>query len=234
MGNGFQFLDIIFFALIAAFLVLRLRSVLGRRGGHQGPRRDPFDANRQGEADNENVMQLPDRSEPRAFEELIGDEAEDEAADAGDPVRSGLARIKRTDPTFDTEDFLVGCRTAFEMIVGAFAAGDTDTLKSLLSREVFSHFAEAIDKREGEGKRLETIVTAIRASDIVEASSDGRTAQITVKFVSDQTNIIRDSEGRIVEGDPEETTEVTDFWTFARSTRARDPNWTLVATGTLD
>lgn len=243
MGNGFQFLDIIFFALIAAFLVLRLRSVLGRRDGHKGPPRDPFGALRPGEADNENtdnVMQLPDRSaEPRAFEELIGDETEakdasEEGADSADPVQSGLARIKQTDPSFDLEEFLVGARTAFEMIVRAFAGGDTETLKALLSREVFGNFAEAIRKREDEGERLETVVTAIRTSDIVEASCDGRTAHVTVKFVSDQTNTIRDSEGRIIEGDPEETSEVTDFWTFARSMRARDPNWTLVATGNLD
>jgi predicted lipid-binding transport protein (Tim44 family) len=40
MSEGFQFLDIIFFAMIAAFLVLRLRSVLGRRNSNQTRPRD--------------------------------------------------------------------------------------------------------------------------------------------------------------------------------------------------
>lgn len=233
MGNGFQFLDIIFFAVIAAFLVLRLRSVLGRRDGFRGRPRDPFAPPDQAEADNENVVALPDRSEAGAFDEMIEGESKAEGEPA-DPVAAGLAQIRRADPAFDTEEFLVGARTAFEMIIHAFAAGDTDTLRALLSREVFSNFAAEIAEREKAGQTQETIVTAIRVSDVVEAGVDGRNAMVTVKFVSDQTNLTRDHEGRVIEGDPEATTEVTDFWTFSRNLRARDPNWTLVATGTLD
>lgn len=233
MGNGFQFLDIIFFALIAAFLVLRLRSVLGRRDGFGGRPRDPFAPPEQSEADNENVVPLPDHSDPGAFDEMVDGKPAPEAGPF-DPIAAGLAQIRRTDPAFDGEEFLVGARTAFEMIIHAFAAGDVDTLRALLSREVFANFAAEIAKREESGETQETIVTAIRVSDIVEVNVDGRSAFVTVKFVSDQTNLTRDHEGRVVDGDPEATTEVTDFWTFSRNLRARDPNWTLVATGTLD
>ncbi len=238
MGNGFQFLDIIFFALIAAFLVLRLRSVLGRRDGFdgrgQGKGHDPFGLGRpRQEADNENVIPLPERDTPSAFEEIVNGEtngAEEEMS----PVVAGLAQIIRIDPSFDTEEFLVGARTAFEMIISAFASGDTETLENLLSRDVCGNFADAISKREDAGETLETVVTAIRASEIVEAYMDGSSATITVKFVSDQINLVRDDEGRIKEGDPETPVEVVDFWTFARNSRSRDPNWTLVATGSLD
>jgi predicted lipid-binding transport protein (Tim44 family) len=233
MGNGFQFLDIIFFALIAAFLILRLRSVLGRRDGFGGRPRDPFAPPRQGEADNENVLPPPDHGDKGAFDEIVDSGPAPEAGPA-DPIAAGLAQIKRADPAFDTEDFLVGARTAFEMIIHAFAAGDSDNLRALVSREVFANFAAEIAKREETGETQETIVTAIRVSDIVEANVDGRAAHITVKFVSSQTNLTRDQEGRVIDGDPEATTEVTDFWTFSRSLKARDPNWTLVATGTLD
>ncbi|WP_316975976.1 Tim44/TimA family putative adaptor protein [Shumkonia mesophila] len=227
MGDGFQFIDIILFALIAAFLVLRLRGVLGRRDGFKGRPRDPFAPPAGGQADNENVVALPDRGNPDA----VGDAAETEPTD---PIEAGLARLRRSDPGFDIEEFLVGARTAFEMIISAFAAGDTEALKPLLSRDVFANFAEEIAKREESGETLETVVTAIRISDIVEARVDGRTARLTVKFVSDQTNLTRDHEGRLIEGDPEATTEVSDFWTFERALKSRDPNWTLVATGTLD
>ncbi|MDX9861082.1 MAG: Tim44/TimA family putative adaptor protein [Rhodospirillales bacterium] len=227
MGDGFQFLDIILFALIAAFLVLRLRGVLGRRDGFKGRPRDPFAPPADGQADNENVVALPDRGNPDAVEDALD-------AEPADPLEAGLARLRRSDPSFDVEDFLVGARTAFEMIINAFASGDTDTLRPLLSREVFANFAEEIAKREEAGETLETIVTAIRVSDIVEAKVDGRTARLTIKFVSDQTNLTRDQEGRLIDGDPEATIEVTDFWTFERPLRSRDPNWTLVATGTLD
>jgi len=227
MGDGFQFLDIILFALIAAFLVLRLRNVLGRRDGFRGRPRDPLSPTPGGEADNENVVALPERGAPDAFEA-------DVEAEPTDPIEAGLLRLRRTDPGFDVEEFLVGARAAFEMIINAFAAGDTDTLRALLSREVFADFAEEIAGREESGTTLETIVTAIRASDIVEVRVDGRAARITVKFVSDQTNLTRDHEGRLIDGDPEAAVEVVDFWTFERTLRSRDPNWTLVATGTLD
>lgn len=227
MGDGFQFIDIILFALIAAFLILRLRGVLGRRDGFKGRPRDPFAPPAGGQADNENVVALPDRGKPDADTDPI-------EADPSDPVAAGLAQLRRSDPGFDTEEFLVGARTAFEMIISAFAAGDSEALKPLLSRDVYANFAEEITKREEAGETLETIVTAIRVSDIVEARVDNRTARLTVKFVSDQTNLTRDHEGRLIEGDPEVTAEVTDFWTFERALKSRDPNWTLVATGTLD
>ena len=230
MGDGFQFIDIILFALIAAFLVLRLRGVLGRRDGFKGRPRDPFAPPAGGQADNENVVALPDRGNPDAVE----DAAEADPTEPTDPIEAGLARLRRSDPGFDIEEFLVGARTAFEMIISAFAAGDTEALKPLLSRDVFANFAEEITKREESGETLETVVTAIRISDIVEVRVDGRTARLTVKFVSDQTNLTRDHEGRLIEGDPEATTEVSDFWTFERALKSRDPNWTLVATGTLD
>ena len=233
MGDGFQFIDIIFFAVIAAFLVLRLRGVLGRRDGFGGRPGDPFAPPAEVDADNENVVPLPDRSDPGAFDEMVDGQPESAAA-PDDPVAAGLAQIRRADPSFDTEEFLVGARTAFEMVIHAFAAGDSDTLRSLVSREVFANFAAEIAKREETGETQETIVTAIRVSDIVEAGVDGRNSVITVKFVSDQTNLARDHEGRVIDGDPEATTEVTDFWTFSRNLRSRDPNWTLVATGTLD
>jgi predicted lipid-binding transport protein (Tim44 family) len=227
MGDGFQFLDIILFALIAAFLVLRLRGVLGRRDGFKGQPRDPFAPPAGDRADNENVVALPDRGKSDPLTDPL-------EADPSDPIEAGLAGLRRSDPGFDVEEFLVGARTAFEMIISAFAAGDSEALKPLLSRDVYANFAEEITKREEAGETLETIVTAIRVSDIVEARVDNRTARLTIKFVSDQTNLTRDHEGRLIEGDPEATVEVTDFWTFERALKSRDPNWTLVATGTLD
>lgn len=237
MGNGFQFLDIILFALIAAFLVLRLRNVLGRRDGFDGRGKDPFGIQNRMEPDNENVVSLPERDESNRLEDII--DLEPDAEPQGEPepqdaLSAGLQQIRRVDPSFEVEEFLVGARTAFEMIIGAYAAGDTDTLQNLVSPEVFANFADVVDRRDAAGETMESRVSAIRVSDIVEAYIDGRNACVTVKFVSDQCNVIRDAEGRIVEGDPQETTEVTDFWTYARDTRSRDPNWTLIATGSLD
>ncbi len=231
MSDGFQFIDIIFFAMIAAFLVLRLRSVLGRRDGHEQSFRDRFQ-NQQNEAAEEKVVPLRDRSEPRR-DDAFAKEVSAAGNDA-DPLTRGLAEIRRTDPRFDAAEFVAGARVAFEMILDAYAKGDSQTLKPLLNPEVFSNFSQAIRDREQAGEKLEDTLVGIKSADIVEAYLDGRNANVTVKFVSEQINVTRDESGDVVDGNPNAVIEVTDFWTFARDAKSRDPNWTLVATNSLD
>ena len=242
MGGEFQFIDIILFALVAAFLILRLRNVLGRRDGHQQPQsQDPFKPPERGgrparparqDHPDDKVIPLPDRGErPAEPREPVVDASWDGETPEAGPLGSGLAQIKVADRRFNENEFLSGARMAFEMILGAFAAGDTGALKPLLSPEVFGNFAQSIRERERAGETMELNVVEIRAAEIVEAYMAGRTAHVTVKFVSEQVVIVRDDKNEIVEGDPRRGAETTDFWTFARDTRSSDPNWTLVATG---
>jgi predicted lipid-binding transport protein (Tim44 family) len=227
MGSGFQLFDIILFAMIAAFLVLRLRSVLGRRTGNER-RRDTFGnapAQRELPADDDRVVALPPR------EERDGDIAAPREVLPNSPD-AGITQIKVADPSFDPDGFAQGARAAFEMIVAAFARGDTDALRPLLNDAVFGRFADAIKDRETRKQTLETTVVAIKSADISEAHMEARTAFVSVRFVSDQINVVKDADGRVVEGDPNQTAELVDVWTFARNTRSRDPNWLLVATET--
>lgn len=220
MNDGFQFIDIVFFAMIAAFLVLRLRSVLGRRTGNERPH-DGFNPRRSSaEPRNDNVVELPDRRRQAEVPEQY----------QGTPVGAGLTQIKVADPAFSPDGFLSGAREAFAMIVGAFAAGDAASLRPLLSDEVFSNFSAAIDQRAAAGETLETELVGIKKAEIAEARMDGFDAVVTIRFVSDQVNVLRDKAGEVVDGDPTRVTEVTDLWTFARDTRSPDPNWSLVAT----
>ena len=226
MGNGMQFLDIILFAAIAAFLVFRLRGVLGRRSGHdERPKFDPFQSKRRQqdeESDEDKVISLPDR---------VGEKAMEDAGEAGSPLEHGLTQIQLADRTFDAEGFVAGATAAFEMVVTAFAQGDTKTLRPLLSNDVFEDFAGATKGREDNNETLETTLVGIGQADIIEAELQGKTAFVTIKFVSEQVNVTRNAEGEVVDGDPSHVASVTDIWTFARNTRSRDPNWTLVATG---
>ncbi len=151
-------------------------------------------------------------------------------APPADAVAAGLGRIRAADPGFDPAQFLEGARAAFAMIVEAFAAGDKARLRPLLSDEVYTPFSTAIDERATARETLETRIIGLKRLDIVEAGLTGRVARITVKFVSDQINVLRAHDGSIVDGDPEHGIEKTDFWTFARDTRSPDPNWALVAT----
>lgn len=219
MGDFPHSLDIILFALVAVFLVLRLRSVLGRRTGHER-RRAPL--LRQAEPTSDKVIAFGQRGQ-------AAPPAPTSAAPA-DAVAAGLTPIRDADPGFDPTAFLQGARAAFEMIVGAFAAGDKAQLRPLLADEVYTPFATAIDERDAARETLQTRIAQIKRLDIVEAGLDRRMARITVKLVSDQMNVLRAHDGSVVDGDPEHPTEKTDFWTFARDTQSTDPNWVLVAT----
>jgi predicted lipid-binding transport protein (Tim44 family) len=112
----------------------------------------------------------------------------------------------------------------------AYAEGDRRTLKNLLSREVYDGFEAAIRERETRGDTVETRFVAIDKSDITAAELRGRTAQVTLRFVSQLVSVTRDKAGNVIEGNPEKVTEVTDVWTFARDISSRDPNWKLVGT----
>ena len=223
MGGGFQFLDIILFAVVALFLVLRLRSVLGRRTGTE-QRRDPF----AGAPANDQPVR---REVPLAVPDLSAKPVITPAPDVPpSPIAAGLAKVREADPAFEEAHFLAGCRAAFEMIVNAYAAGEAGTLRPLLSDDVFANFNGAIEERKKAGHMHTTTLVGIRAVDLLEADVLGRNAMLTVKIVSDQINVTRDSVGRVVEGDATAVAPVTDIWTFSRNTRSRDPNWTLVAT----
>lgn len=229
-------LEILFFAVVAAFLGWRLYSVLGRRTGHE-KRFDPF-GSKEPEAPatvserDGNVRRLPEPAsrperadrERRKLEAAI-------AAIAGD-VRRGLDEIRAADPKFDPVDFIAGARVAFDMILAAFAQGDTKALRPLLADQVYGNFAGAIEERNRNKQRLDTTLVGILSADIVgaELAKGSDEARVTVKFVTQQINVTKDAEGRIVDGDPSEVASITDIWTFARSIKSRDPNWVLVAT----
>ncbi len=230
----FDIYTIIFLAL-AVFIFLRLRNVLGQRTGRERPPYDPYsprDAVRSPASDK--VVTLPPRPadatpRPVVVEPPPADRWKD-VADSGPNIAAGLDAIAAADPGFDVKHFITGARTAYEMVVTAFAAGDRRQLRSLLSREVYDGFDAAISQREGKGETAETRFVSIDGSTISGAELRARTAQITVRFVSKLISATRDRSGTVVDGNAEKVTDVTDVWTFARDVSARDPNWKVIAT----
>jgi predicted lipid-binding transport protein (Tim44 family) len=217
------FLDIVFFALVAGFLILRLRSVLGRRTGNENPERWTARL----PTTRPPGTPRPAGERPNAPAEILEPAREAEPAT---PLDANLARIRSADSSFDPASFLDGAKAAFEMIVSAYAQGDTAALRPLLADDVYDNFSAAIRGRNDAKQTLETTIVSIKAADILEARMDGRTAFVTVKFVSEQVNVTRNAAGEVVDGDSNHVAIVTDVWTFARNTRANDPNWALVQT----
>lgn len=233
MRDVFDIYTIIFLAL-AVFIFLRLRSVLGQRTGRERPPYDPYSAREPARPAPENVVALPKRATetaaPKPAEPVAPGERWKGVAEPGSALASGLDAIAADDSSFDPQHFVAGARSAYEMIVNAYASGDRRTLKSLLGREVYDGFESAISEREKRGETVESRFVSIDESDITGAEMRGKTAQLTVKFQSKLVSATRDKNGNVVDGNAERVADVTDVWTFARDTSSRDPNWKLVAT----
>jgi predicted lipid-binding transport protein (Tim44 family) len=217
-----EFLDIILFAMIAAFIGFRLYNVLGRRTGNE---RSPDEQVRVPETPakqrtEDNVVKLPERASANTTANVS----------PSDPVARAMMDIKLADRSFDEAQFVEGARAAYEMIVTAFAEGDRDTLRPFLSEEVFGAFDRAISQREKHDQTMEFNFLGLEASKITAAELKNQTAEITIAFKSEVIEALRDKADDLVEGESIAANHVNDVWTFARDVTARDPNWALVAT----
>lgn len=219
----------LFFVVAAVLIFIQLRSVLGRRTGNEKPPFDPFSARDEAKAPTEDgkVVTIPRRN-GQDGEDRFG--VIDAYAPAGSDLNEQLRTVLRADQTFEPKEFLNGARMAYEMIVTAFADGDRKALKGLLSKDVFDGFNVAITEREKAGETMKSTFVGIEKAEIVQASVKDTEVQITVRILSQLISATFDKDGKIVDGDAENVSDVNDLWTFARDSRSRDPNWKLIAT----
>lgn len=229
--------DLLIYALVAAGLVFWLRNILGTRNGSERERPNPFTSR-------------PEENKPVADQAVSGAQApvgamgmtndglaempleRNMSVTAG--AEAGLVEIARADRSFQTAAFLRSAQDAFVMIVEAFANGDRDTLKMLLAEPVFKAFVSVINDRETTGQKASVEIHAIRKAEIVAARLERRDAFVTVRFIADETNVLRDSADMILHGNPERVTETIDVWTFVRDTKSREPGWLLIETNDED
>lgn len=237
MQNSFDVTTIIF-AFLAAFVVWKLRSILGTRTGEEKPPRNPF-ANDQpsgmrqrAPGSDAKIISLPGAANnltpapPAASVDRWKPYAE-----PGSKVWAGLDAIAAADPAFAIQPFLDGAKSAYEMIVVSFADADRPVLQNLLAKDVYDSFAAALAEREKRGEKVETTFIAIDNAAIADAALRGRFAEITLRFSAQMITATRDSTGAVIEGSADKVVEVNDTWSFARDVNSRDPNWKLVSTG---
>jgi predicted lipid-binding transport protein (Tim44 family) len=229
----------VIFAILAVFVVWKLRAVLGQRTGAERPpeatRREGFKQDGAREevgrpstpANEDGVIRMSELRERARFEDP---DRWRPYAEAGSPVAAGLDAIARRDPSFDVKSFVDGAKQAYEMIVTAFAAGDRRTLQPLLAKDVYDGFAGAISEREKNKRTVEQTFVSIDDVAVADAALRGPTAEVTLRLHSKLINATRDAAGAVVDGAPDKIVDVYDQWTFARDVTSRDPNWRLVAT----
>lgn len=217
--NG-SLIQLLVLAGIAIFLILKLRSVLGTRDGFEKPPVSLEDVRPRVRRDFEVIEGGPDR------------DITDHAPEGSDAARA-LAEMKAIEAGFAVRPFLDGARGAYEMILMAFEKGDLDQIRPFLADEVEAGFAEAIAIREREGLTIDASFVGMKELALHDATfnKDSRFAEISVRFVAEQTYVVRNKAGEIVEGAPNKIKKTQDIWTFARQMGSDDPNWQLVATG---
>ncbi len=214
-------IQLLVLAGIAVFLILRLRGVLGTREGYEKP-----------------VVTRPapdNRVQKRDFDVIEGGpdlDITDRVAEDSDAAKA-LAAMKRTDPSFNVSEFLGGARGAYEMILMAFETGDLDTIVPFISEDVYEAFATVVDDRQRQGLTIEAKFIGISDMTLTDAQFDEVTkdGDVSVRFKSEMTSIVRDNAGDVIEGSDTEIKRQKDTWTFSRKMDAGDPNWRLVATG---
>lgn len=217
--NG-SLIQLLVLAGIAIFLILKLRSVLGTRDGFEKPPIPLDDVRPRVRRDFEVIEGGADR------------DITDHVPEGSDAARALLA-MKQAEPSFTVTPFLEGARSAYEMILMAFERGDLDSIRPFLADDVETSFAEAIAARDHEGLTVEASFVGMKELALQDATFNKETgmAEIAVRFVGEQTYVVRNKAGEIVEGSPREIKRQRDVWTFARRMGTDDPNWQLVATG---
>jgi predicted lipid-binding transport protein (Tim44 family) len=242
MNGSSDYISLIVFALLAVFVIWKLRSVLGTRTGNEPPPYNPFRAANQ---TSETSVRDPAEEERLARSPSIGSDQSlvgqvkspsdrwKSYTEPGSEAWRGLEVIATADPTFEPGGFLKGAAAAYEMIITAFAKEDRETLRNLLSTEVYNSFDSAVTAAQNKGEQRQTTIVSVDPAVITDAHLRDENAVITVRFASKLISVARDRDGTVVEGSPDQIVDHTDIWSFARASRSRDPNWKLVATQSL-
>ena len=217
--------DLIFFLLVAIFLIVRLRSVLGRRTGNEKKPKDIFTYQ-------DSIL------EPDKKKLLEGKESIKRKPSVGLPEKkisnlkkgTGLEEIFYFDKNFSPKKFLEGAKIAFRSIIETYAKGEINKIKNLLSSNVFSAFSKEIKSRIKKKHSLEHTLISLKSADIEKIHVKSSIADIVVKFVSEQVNLLKNEKGKILSGNDEYIENHIDYWTFSKDLKSTNPNWKLVVT----
>jgi len=214
-----QLVQLIVLAAVLLFLVLRIRNVLGTRDGFEPDENTP----------------PPSTNGRRRFDVIEGGPDKDinDFAKADSPMGQALADMKRIEPSFSVDDFVRGARSAHEMVLMAYENGDLADVRGFLAPDLLSAFEAGIDARADQGLTVEAHFIGMREAKLTGATYNASSghAELDLHFVAEMTSIIRDHDGKVVEGDDTTIRREVSDWTFARVMGSDDPNWQLIATG---
>ena len=202
MDNAFQYMDIIFLAVVAGVVLLRLRSVLGKRTGSE--KKDP------------NLYSY--------------DKPVNQSTDTPKPVQMKSSTNNSKTDWFDNDNFIAGAKGAYETIVTNFENDNINELKPLLEENVLKSFTEVIEKRKENGEHVEFSFIGIESAEIIYKDLNSSPMEVTVRFISEMITCIKNSKDEVISGSLNQIQKVTDVWTFAKFKNKKNANWLLLAT----
>ena len=218
--NNIPYIDILILAMIAIFIINRLRNVLGKKTGNEQDIVEKFSRNKT------NFKESPP-------DEVSNDKAKKSEIPRDvffhqDPtINSNLRKIHKLDNNFESKDFLEGSKKAFEFIIKNYSQENLDSIKSLLSKSIFNDFSSQIKKRVQNSQDLDITIISIKDAEILSANLQAHNASITVKFSSEQVHVLKDPKGKIIDGDNNQILTINENWTFNKNMKNKDPNWAL-------
>lgn len=218
--------ELIFFAGVTVFIVYKLWTVLGKANYE-----DIAQAKAQAATKEVKKPVQTKEDAKKAIMSLV-EEAQAEEEEIPKNLQKEFAEAKQLDPTLTLAKFVEGAEAAFEMVLEAFAKNKQDTLKFLLSNDIYKDFEKELKKREKSEKEASTTLVSMEETEVLDVEVDGNICQIMVKFVSEQINFVKNKAGKIIEGSKSQIDHVTDIWTFERNLKSKKPNWTVVSTDT--
>jgi predicted lipid-binding transport protein (Tim44 family) len=227
--SDFQFADLIILGLIALFIFLRLRNTMGKDIGHKPDIQQMRRVFSQ-EIGNARANAVKSEQDEKADEKAK--QAEDAALEAiGDPaLLDGIKAISEADASFSLTGFTEGAKSAFEWVLKAYNQADVETLKTLLSPDIFAEFNNAIEAAKANNTKPETTLVSIKETQVTSASLTKNIAHITLRILSEQMSVVRGADGAIIEGNPSDVEVIEDHWTFERDVKSRSPNWLVIET----
>ena len=220
--NSFFSVDLIFFIMIAALLVFRLRNVLGRRTGNEKKPGFGFSFDAKVVDKNSNNIKEIKINKEHILNSLKKYKNLDKNGD--------LKRIYILSPNFSPKKFLKGAKDAFEIIVGAYAKGNLKKVKDLLSPNIFKTFSNISNQIIKKKQTLEHTLISFKSEEIKRIILKSTIAEIAVRFVTEQVNLLKNNKGQIIEGNNDYIENHIDYWTFSKDLKFSNPNWKLIVT----
>ncbi len=220
--NGIPYIDILILAMIAVFIIQRLRNVLGKKTGNESDILDKFTGSKQSYQESE-----PDET-IKPIKQTKQNVIKNKQLHKDPKINNVLKKIYQYDKEFSIDDFLKGAKKAFEFIIGNYVDGKIDDLKKLLSKKMFDNFKSQISYREKKGEKLDITFIGVELPKLISAEIYNRTfARMKLEFVTEQVQTTKNSNGKIIDGDINQILNITELWTFTKNIKDKNPNWVL-------